>query len=122
IATGYVARATANAAGNYVLPGLRPGAYEVTVTTPDGQTATESVSIGVGQTGTLDLMVGGEIVADSGATEVEELVITARQLPDARTSEIATNVSRTQIDTLPQISRNFLNFAALAPGVRITEG
>ncbi|WP_262422943.1 carboxypeptidase-like regulatory domain-containing protein [Brevundimonas denitrificans] len=56
-ASGYVSRATANASGNYVLSGLRPGSYEVTVTTADGQSTTETVSIGVGQTGTLDVDV-----------------------------------------------------------------
>ena len=118
-ASGYVSRATANASGNYVLSGLRPGSYEVTVTTADGQSTTETVSIGVGQTGTLDVDVAS---AAPGVTDVAEVVIVARQLADTRTSEVATNVSRTQIDTLPQISRNFLNFAALAPGVRVTEG
>ncbi len=36
-------------------------------------------------------------------------------------SEIATNVTAQQIEELPQNNRNFLNFAALAPGVRIVE-
>ncbi len=39
---------------------------------------------------------------------------------ELRSSEIATNVSLDQIQNLPQSTRNFLNFAALAPGVRLS--
>jgi hypothetical protein len=38
-----------------------------------------------------------------------------------RTSEVATNVSQAQIANLPQSNRNFLNFAQLAPGVRVSD-
>ncbi|MFY7851924.1 MAG: TonB-dependent receptor plug domain-containing protein [Brevundimonas sp.] len=48
--------------------------------------------------------------------------MTGRRIFEVRTSEVATNVTRQQIEDLPQISRNFLNFAALAPGVVVQEG
>ena len=38
-------------------------------------------------------------------------------LRDARTSEIGTYVTPKQIASLPQITRNFLSFADIAPGV-----
>ena len=40
---------------------------------------------------------------------------------ETETTEVATNVTQQQIENLPQNNRNFLNFAALAPGVRIDE-
>ena len=49
------------------------------------------------------------------------MVITLSRLPEVRTSEVATNVTSQQISTLPQNNRNFLNFAALAPGVRLND-
>ncbi|NBB63857.1 TonB-dependent receptor [Pseudomonas sp. ODNR1LW] len=116
VASGFTNRTTANAQGGYTLSGLRPGTYEVTVTTADGETATDTVSIGVGQVGNLDL-----VVADAGAaTNVGEIVVVGRRLVEVRTPESATNVTTQQIQTLPQINRNFLNFAALAPGVRVS--
>ena len=123
--SGFTSRTTANAEGGYVLSGLRPGTYEVTVTTP--QTAmTEVVTIGIGQVGELDLdltadVAAAEEAATGEATEVEGVVVVARRLPEVRTPEIATNVSTQQIEELPQINRNFLNFAALAPGVRLSQ-
>jgi hypothetical protein len=123
-ASGFTNRATANANGGYVLSGLRPGTYEVTATTADGETATEVVSIGVGQVGDLDLSVGAAVVAgevDPAATDLGDIVVTGRRLAEVRTPENATNVTTQQIQTLPQINRNFLNFAALAPGVRVSQ-
>lgn len=122
VATGFTTRTTANSSGGYVLSGLRPGTYEITATTADGQSTSDIVSIGVGQVGELDLEIGGggAVVADSGATELGEIVVTGRRLAEVRTPEIATNVTTEQIQTLPQINRNFLNFAALAPGVRVS--
>ncbi len=119
VATGFTSRATANANGDYVLSGLRPGTYEVTVTTADGESASDVVSIGVGQVGDLDLAVDG--VAIAGATQVDDIVVVGRRLVEVRTPENATNVTSQQIEDLPQINRNFLNFAALAPGVRVSQ-
>lgn len=120
VATGFTTRTRANASGSYVLSGLRPATYEVTVTTSDGQTATDTVSIGVGQVGDLDLAVGAGVAAGpiEGEATVDEIVVVGRRLVEVRTPENATNVTTQQIQTLPQINRNFLNFAALAPGVR----
>lgn len=117
VASGFINRTTANAEGGYTLSGLRPGTYEVTVTTADGETATDTVSIGVGQVGNLDL-----VVTDAeAATNVGEIVVVGRRLAEVRTPESATNVTTQQIQTLPQLNRNFLNFAALAPGVRVSQ-
>lgn len=120
-ASGFTTRSTANANGGYVLSGLRPGTYEITVTTTDGETATDVVTIGVGQVGDLDLAVGAPVVVanDADATDLGEVVVTGQRVVEARTSEIATNVTTQQINTLPQNNRNFLNFAILAPGVRL---
>ena len=121
VATGFTSRATANANGGYVLSGLRPGTYEITVTTADGGSATDTVTIGVGQVGELDLVIGGTTGAGApGASELSEVVVTGRRLAEVRTPENATNVTTQQINSLPQINRNFLNFAALAPGVRLS--
>ncbi len=121
VASGFTSRTTANANGGYVLSGLRPGTYEITVTTADGETASDVVTIGVGQVGDLDLDVSGTVVAGTpGGTSVDDIVVVGRRLPEVRTPEIATNVTTQQIETLPQINRNFLNFAALAPGVRVS--
>ncbi|WP_255568085.1 TonB-dependent receptor domain-containing protein [Brevundimonas sp. PAMC22021] len=119
--TGFTTRTTANASGGYVLSGLRPGTYEITATAPDGGVATDTVTIGVGQVGDLDLAIGAAITADAGESTVEDVVVVGRRLAEVRTPENATNVTTQQIQTLPQINRNFLNFAALAPGVRLSQ-
>jgi outer membrane receptor for ferrienterochelin and colicin len=123
VATGFVSRARISAEGAYVMTGLRPGTYRIDVTSADGSTATDTVTLATGQVGTLNLNVAAAtVVSDSSATQVGDVVVTGRRIFDVRTSEVATGVSQQQINNLPQINRNFLNFAALAPGVRVTEG
>ncbi|MBA4805261.1 MAG: TonB-dependent receptor [Brevundimonas sp.] len=124
VATGYVTRGRIAADGGYVLSGLRPGTYRITATSADGQTAEDTVTIALGQAATLDLDVASNVTgsAAADAAELGEIVVTGRRLFEVRTSEVATNVSQQQINDLPQISRNFLNFAALAPGVVVQEG
>jgi hypothetical protein len=119
-ASGFTTRARTSASGSYVLSGLRPGSYEVTVTTGEGETASDTVTVGVGQVGDLDLDVGDVVTAEAGGSTVEDIVVVGRRLVEVRTPENATNVTTQQIQTLPQINRNFLNFAALAPGVRVS--
>ncbi|WP_374273919.1 TonB-dependent receptor domain-containing protein [Brevundimonas sp.] len=118
--TGFVSRATANAEGDYALPNLRPGTYEFTVTTADGQSYSEISTLQVGQQAYLPLEVAAASAATSDATVLDEIVVVGnRNAVEVRTSEIATQVSAQQIQTLPQSNRNFLNFAALAPGIRL---
>ena len=50
----------------------------------------------------------------------ESITVVGNQAVETRTSEIATNVTTQQIENLPQDDRNFLNFAALAPGIRLS--
>lgn len=122
-ATGYVSRGRIGAGGSYVIPGLRPGTYRITATSADGQTTEDTVTLALGQVATLDLDVApAGVVSTADATEVGEIVVTGRRVFEVRTPEVATNVSQLQINNLPQINRNFLSFAALAPGVRVTEG
>ncbi|WP_426050210.1 TonB-dependent receptor [Brevundimonas sp. SL161] len=121
-ATGFSYRGRINADGSYALVGVRPGSYAITATTADGQVATDVVSVGVAQSASLDLSVGAVTGAVSDdATDVGDIVVTGRRLVEVRTPENSTNVTLQQIQTLPQINRNFLNFAALAPGVRVSQ-
>lgn len=105
--------ATSGADGTYVLTGLSPGTYDIG--TGDAKGADKQrVIVGVGETASLDLDT-----AHVDAKIPGEIVVTGRRLTETKTSEVASNISRQQIENLPQGNRNFLDFAALAPGIRI---
>jgi hypothetical protein len=99
--------------GAYFIAGLQPGQYLITVTLASGTEAIQLVDLAVGQNATLDMKAGG---TGEGGAEVIEIPET---VSESRTSEVTTTVTRAQIRDLPQSSRNFLNFAQLAPGVRL---
>lgn len=105
--------------GSYNLAGLPPGTYRLQVEA-NGQSTSQTVTVAVGQTATLNLGVGGVVeTAPAGeATDLDAVTVTADVLVETRTSEIATYVSQKQIDSLPQSSRNFLAFADTVPGMQ----
>ncbi len=111
------ARFTASAAanGSYALV-LPAGAYEISVATGAHGVWKRAVQVGVGQSLTLDVA----LQPGTMAAEVAVVATAAAAEAELVTSEVATNVSQAQLQTLPQSSRNFLNAAALAPGVRIS--
>jgi outer membrane receptor protein involved in Fe transport len=108
VATGATRRTKSNSDGSYTLVGLQPGTYRV-----DAGPGTETtVTLSVASTATLDL--------SGAATEeapMQEVTVTGRRLHEVRTSEVGTTVSQQQIETVPQITRNFLEFADTVPGV-----
>ena len=70
----------------------------------------------VGQTVSVSFRITPDLVyAESVA------VVGDTRLVDTRKSEVTTNVTQEQLRYLPQNTRNFLNFAALAPGVRVSD-
>lgn len=119
VADNQTASARIEASGAYVLTGLRPGTYELSFPGADGATHRQTVTVAVGQALSLDLSAA----APADAASVSEVVVTASRaaVVETKTSEVATNVSQVQIRNLPQTDRNFLSFAALAPGVRYND-
>ena len=110
--TGRSVTGTVDATGNYTILGLSPSTYTITVEGRDAQQTT----LLVGQTGDRRLRPGARR-APGGA-----IVVTGRRVREVRTQTVSTNITPAQIENLPQNKRNFLSFAALAPGVQVTPG
>lgn len=104
--TGQNVTVTASADGSYIIVGLRPSTYHVT-----SGAAADDIMLAVGETGTLEL---------TAAEATTVVTVKGRRNKEVRTSEIATSVSQKQMENLPQNDRNFMNFAALAPGVSVS--
>ena len=112
VATGLTRRTTTSADGIYSLVGLPPGTYQV-----NAGPGTETTAIlSVASTTTLDLGPQNAAAAPSEGP-VETVTVSGTRLPEVRTSEIATTISPIQIATIPQITRNFLEFADTVPGL-----
>lgn len=113
--SGFTYTTTSRANGSFSLGGLTPGTYTILVASLAYEVATDQVSVQVGQTLDLNFRVTPTTVL------AESITVVGDQLVDARTPEVSTNVSEQQIESLPQNDRNFLNFAALAPGVTVDQ-
>ncbi len=111
IATGQVRRATAAADGTYVMVGLPPGVYKVEA----GAGTERVVTLTVASTATLDLVPGA--VSVEPETTLADVTVRSSKLVETKTSEVAVTVSMDQIQTVPQLTRNFLEFADVVPGI-----
>lgn len=111
--SGFHYAVVSDAEGGFVLGGLPPGTYKVQVSMATYQPQARTVQVLVGQTLTVNFLVSAEMLL------VENVTVVGSRIQENRSVEIATNVTKEQIENLPQNSRNFLNFAALAPGVRM---
>jgi hypothetical protein len=115
-ASGFTFDATSGADGSFTLAGLRPGTYDITVSMSQYKPAARRLQVLVGQDIDLDFRLTADLVYTENVTVIGDLAV------DIRSSQIATNITAEQIRNLPQNDRNFLNFAALAPGVRVNAG
>ncbi len=114
ISNGAERQTTTRETGAYNLPGLVPTTYDLTVRQVGMGAQTQRIQVGIGQS----LIVNFRL--SSRTIELEAITIAAPQ-PETRTSEVATNVTEQQIERLPTPSRNFLDLAALAPGITVSE-
>lgn len=113
--TGFVRTVTSRPDGTFTLDGLRPGAYNIVVAAPGLEPSSQDVTVLLGQNLAMDVRMSGSTVLR------ESITVVGNQAIETKTSEVATNVTTHQIENLPQDDRNFLNFAALAPGVRLSK-
>src|SRR6267142_564843 len=113
--SGFTYQAVSDAQGAFNLSGLRPATYEITVSMPQYKPQVKTVQVLLGQTVTTNFKIGPDVVY----TEAVQVVGSSR-LVETKTSEVSTSVTTEQVRYLPQNQRNFLNFAALAPGARVS--
>ncbi|HEY0157720.1 MAG TPA: TonB-dependent receptor [Thermoanaerobaculia bacterium] len=111
VGTGYRHTAVAGTDGSFLMSGLTPGAYRIEVVAPAYRGTSRDLTLLVGQTIEVDFRLRPDTVLS------EEVTVVGTVPVEMETSEVATNVTTHQIENLPQNDRNFLNFAALAPGV-----
>lgn len=101
--------------GTYTLAGLPPARYDMTIRRIGSTPQTRTVIVQIGATQIQDFAISEQ------AAQLETVLVQAAPTVETRTSEVATNVTQAQIEKLPTPSRNFLDLAALTPGVTVTE-
>ncbi|MGH7548251.1 MAG: TonB-dependent receptor [Gemmatimonadales bacterium] len=106
---------TSTAEGAYILVGLVPGTYDLTARHIGNSPQARRFVVQIGATLLVDYAL------QAGAIELAGVTVVATPASETRTSEVATNVTPQQIERLPTPSRNFLDLAALAPGITVTE-
>src|SRR6266516_3561959 len=114
-ATGVARSTSSRADGSYVLPGLVPATYDLAVRKIGFAPQRRQVVVQIGATQLVDISM------QAGAVELRAVTVEAAPTVEMKTSEVATNITQQQIQQLPSNSRNFLDLAALAPGVTVTE-
>ena len=111
--TGVQRSTSTRSDGSYVLAGLAPATYEVSVRKIGFTPQRRRVTVQIGATLSLDFAL------QAGAVELQAVAVEAAPVVEMRTSEVATNVTQQQVNNLPSSSRNFLDLAVLAPGTSI---
>jgi hypothetical protein len=110
--SGIFRQASTTADGSYYLAGVLPGTYELTAElTGFKRVSRRDVRLEVGKTSTIDvsLQVGGM---------TEELTVTAESpIVDITSKEVGGNISDRELTDLPSITRNYVGFIGLLPGV-----
>ena len=99
--------------GSYAITGLPPGEYEIRITDANGVAKSEPLTLFVGDTASVDLSLTAK--REGGGEEI--VVVGSRGRKAVKSSEVGTNVSPVLVESLPQVSHNFLSSADLAPGV-----
>ncbi|HET9510071.1 MAG TPA: TonB-dependent receptor [Sphingomonas sp.] len=128
--TGYRRTATVASDGTYNFPALRNGSYRLEVTTPTGTRSTDTFTLTVGQAAVFDFDLtpaAGTPTPDATGAETAssagDIIVTGSRIQTMQGGEVGTTITQRLIQQLPQINRNFLAFADLAPGVQfITNG
>jgi hypothetical protein len=117
--TGYgrVRVATSDAAGNYVIPGLAPGAYDVRFELSGFRTLSRrGIVVATGDTVRLDV-----VLSVGSLAEALTVVGDVSQLRSA-TSGLGQVIDNQKIATLPLNGRSFIALAGLAAGVALPPG
>jgi Ca-activated chloride channel family protein len=111
IATGVTTSAQSNGTGNWAIPSLDAGVYEVTVSLSNFKTVKYSrVGLTSGQTTNINT-----VLEVGGVSDVIQVTATT-QLVETSNTNVTTTVSADQMSNLPQVTKNALQFVTFLPG------
>src|SRR5712691_307436 len=113
VSTSAQREATTQSNGFYTIVGLVPGEYDVSARQIGMAPQRAHVRVSIAEVFPLDFKLA------ASAVQLEAVTIAAAAGVETRTSEVATSVTPRQMRQLPSASRNFLDLAALAPGVSV---
>src|SRR5213080_666205 len=99
--TGLTRHTKAGSDGIYTIVGLPAGTY--------------NVDAGPGTQQTVTLSVASTEILDLG--KLQTVTVSGTRLVETKTSEIGQLISLHEIETVPQLTRNFLEFADTVPGI-----
>jgi hypothetical protein len=117
VETGAERVTTANDQGYFVVPTLKPGAYQVTVAISGFATfQSPQIVVEVGQTARVDAVMKLESVTENVEVQAGGVAVDTTQM------SVGGVVNLKQINELPLNGRNYLELAQLQPGVEIQEG
>ena len=112
-ATGFFRSATASATGEYQISGLPVGDYTVTVEKSGFQRQAKKVHLDIGASATVDFNLPvGQIAQEVNVQDVGEVAEPTRTM-------VSSVIDEQKIENLPVNGRQFIDFALLAPGVKI---
>ncbi len=114
VSSGFVRTGKTGGDGSFNLGGIIPGEVNVVVAAPGFDARSQNLRLLVGQNIEVNFVMSPQAVLN------EQITVVGNQVVETRTAEAATNVTPREIESLPQDDRNFLHFAALAPGIRLS--
>jgi hypothetical protein len=112
IAKGSNRSAVTGTLGQYSIPALEPGNYQVTVTSKAFETYRTTIEVTVGNVSTVD----AKLIVGSSSTVVDVVGETGTQV-NTETQELSQLINGTQLAQLPSLTRNPYDFVAISGNV-----
>lgn len=112
VATGAERKAETGATGQYNVPGLSPGTYEITISRTGFAEFKGRAEVAVGGHTTVD----AQLAVSAQVVTVEVVAVTGTTV-NTETQEISEVISTEQIAQLPSLNRNVYDFVATAGNV-----
>lgn len=110
--TGQAKTATTNDDGNYTIPFLQPGTYNVTVEKSGfANQRRENIRLEIAQTASVDIDLGV-----TGSTVSVDVDSSETPILQTETSNLETTIEAKLIEDLPTADRNIFSFVNLVPG------
>ena len=112
-ATGVSRSAQSSDSGDYLIPALPAGAYNMSVEFAGFRKQTKDITLQVGQAAALDFSLS------PGQVEQRVEVEATSELAEPTRTQVSTVITENQIVNLPVNGRQFIDFALLSPAVTI---